>query len=136
MKDWRDYSDVLRRTLFVLGNLVLCIAVADAITIPIRTFFAERDSLIADQRKVLSQLNAIADQEGHVRSIESNTEIQTQRGEFLVGPNEGIINADLQTRLKGIASSAGAQSRAVQSLPPRTKHNISYTGSRIEIYGP
>jgi general secretion pathway protein M len=56
-------------------------------------------------------------------------------GEFLAGPNENVISADLQTRLKAIAVSAGARSRAVQALPLKTNNQIRYSGSRIEIFG-
>ncbi len=61
--------------------------------------------------------------------------MQTRRGEFLSGPNENVINADLQTRLKTVAEAADARLRAVQSLPPRTRDLTKYSGSRVEIYG-
>jgi hypothetical protein len=135
MISWK-YNELLCRTLFVFGNLALCVAVGSATVMSIRALFADRDSRIIDQQRILAQLTAIAAQEETVKSVESNTEAQMQRSEFLVGPNESVINADLQTRLKGIASSVGARLRVVQGLPARTDDKTRYTGSRIEIYGP
>jgi hypothetical protein len=59
-----------------------------------------------------------------------------QRGEFFAGSNDNVINAELQTRLKALVTSAGAQSRAVQGLSPRTSEKITYSGARLEINGP
>ncbi len=132
---WRD-NPLLRRALFVSGNLMLCFLIFSSVVMPTRAFFADRDSRIVDQRKLLSRLTAIAGQEAVVRSVEANTGAQMHGVEFLAGPNDNVINADLQTRLQAIAAAAGAQSRAVQSLPPKTSDQIRYSGSRIEIYGP
>lgn len=57
-------------------------------------------------------------------------------GEYLAGANEGVINADLQTRLKGMVEPVGARLRSVRTLPPQTSEQVRYVGSRIEIFGP
>ncbi|MFZ8255349.1 GspMb/PilO family protein, partial [Staphylococcus aureus] len=79
---------------------------------------------------------AVVAQAANVQSIVSDTSAQMRGGEFLTGPNENVISADLQTRLKAIVETAGARSRAVQALPLKTIDQIKYSGSRIEIYGP
>lgn len=132
---WRD-NPLFRRLLFGFGNLALCLLVLTCVVMPTRAFFADRNGHIADQRKLLARLAAIAGQEASVRSLAADTSAQMQSGEFLAGPNDNVINADLQTRLKAIIQAAGAQSRAVQSLPPKTEDQIRYSGSRIEISGP
>ena len=76
-----------------------------------------------------------AAQAAYVQSIVSDTSAQMRGGEFLTGPNENVISADLQTRLKTITESAGAQSRAAQALPLKIVDQIRYSGSRIEIVG-
>jgi hypothetical protein len=126
----------LRRALFVLVNLTFCAVVVGSTVMPISALFADRESSIVEGRKTLARLTAIAAQEAHVKSIDADTGLQMQRGEFLTGPNENVINADLQTRLKTIVETAGARSRAMQSLPPKSSGQIRYSGSRIEIYGP
>jgi general secretion pathway protein M len=125
-----------RRAIFVLVNLVVCTVVFGVIVMPTRAFFADRDNRISDQRKVLARLSAITAQAANVQSILSDTSAQMRGGEFLAGPNENVISADLQTRLKTIAEAAGARSRAVQALPINTSEQIRYSGSRIEIVGP
>jgi general secretion pathway protein M len=124
-----------RRALFVLGNLAICAVVVGSLVMPVVAVFADRDDRIADKMKVLARLRAIAAQAGNVRSIASDTSAQLRGGEFLIGPNENVISADLQTRLKAIIEAAGARSRAVQALPLKTSDQIKYSGSRIEIFG-
>lgn len=136
MISWQFHNQLLRRLLFALANLTLCAVIGIAVVKPTLAFFSGRENLIVEQQRILARLTAIAAQEGHVKSIESSTESQMKGSEFLVGPNENVINADLQTRLKAITASAGARSRAVQSLPPKTNDQIKYTGARIELYGP
>ena len=131
------FSDARLRSLalFVLGNLAACALVASLIVMPICTFFADRDSRIEEQGRVLARLSAITAQAANIQSIVSDTKAQMQNGEFLVGPNENVISADLQTKLKALTESAGARSRAVQALPVKTSDQIKYSGSRIEIFG-
>ena len=124
-----------RRALFVLGNLAICVAIVGFVVLPIYALFADRESRIEEQRKVLMRLAAIAVQAASVQSIVSDTKAQMQGGEFLVGPNENVISADLQTKLKAMAEPGGAKLRAVQALPVKTVDQIRYSGSRIEIFG-
>jgi hypothetical protein len=125
-----------RRIFFVLGNLAVCGIIIVGLVLPLNAFFGERDAHIADQRQVLERLQAIAAQAQNVSAIALDTTAQLQGGEFLAGPNENVISADLQNRLKAIAEGAGARSRATQALPPKAVGQIKYSGSRIEIYGP
>ena len=124
-----------RRAVFALVNAAICVVLLSAVVMPIHAFFADRDGLIADKEEVLARLLAIAAQEANVQSVESDTNAQMRGGEFLSGPNENVISADLQTRLKGMTESVGARSRAAQSLPPKTSDQLKFMGSRIEIFG-
>jgi general secretion pathway protein M len=131
------YDVHLRRgALFVLGNLAVCAVIVGALVMPTHAFFADRDNRISDKRKVLARLSAIAAQAASVQSIASDTSAQMRGGEFLIGPNENVISADLQTRLKAITEASGARSRAVQALAVKTDDQVRYGGSRIEIFGP
>jgi general secretion pathway protein M len=80
-------------------------------------------------------LSAIAAQAANVASIASEASAQLRSGEFLTGPNENVISADLQTRLKALTDGAGARSRAVQALPLKIGEQNRFSGSRIEIFG-
>jgi hypothetical protein len=124
-----------RRALFVLGNVAICVAIVGFVVLPVYALFADRENRIEEQRKVLTRLAAIAAQAATVQSIASDTKAQMQGGEFLVGPNENVVNADLQTKLKAMAEPGGAKLRAVQALPIKTIDQVRYSGSRIEIFG-
>jgi general secretion pathway protein M len=134
MKILRD-SHLRRRALFLLGNLAGVVFVV-ALMMPIVTFFADRDDRISGQLNVLARLSAIAARAANVQSIISDTSAQMRGSEFLSGPNENVISADLQTLLKAISEAAGARSRAVQALPVKVNDQIRFSGSRIEIAGP
>jgi general secretion pathway protein M len=135
MKAWRD-RPWLRRAAVLAGNLAAALAVLTLLVMPVRDFFAERDERIATQRALLARLTAIAAQESRVQAVAREADAQVEHGEFLVGTNEGVIVADLQTRLKAIAEAAGARLRSVQSLPPKTRDEVRYVGARLDVYGP
>jgi hypothetical protein len=105
------------------------------VALPLHGFFSDRDEQIAERRAALARLTAIASQEANVQAIASDTRAQIRGDEFLSGPNENVINADMQTRLKAMTEAAGARSRAVQALPARTSEQIRYSASRIDMFG-
>jgi general secretion pathway protein M len=124
-----------RRAIFLLVNGALALPIVVFVVLPLRGLFSDRDGQIAERRAVLARLTAIASQEANVQAIASDTNAQMRGDEFLNGPNENVISADLQTRLKAMTEAAGARSRAVQALPAKTSEQIKYSGSRIEMFG-
>jgi general secretion pathway protein M len=135
MKAWRDQPR-LRRAAFLAGNLAAALTVLALLVMPVRDVFAERDERIAAQRALRARLTAIAAQESRVQAVARQADAQVEHGEFLVGTNEGVIVADLQTRLKALAEAAGARLRSVQSLPPKSKDDVRYVGARLDVFGP
>ena len=125
-----------RRSLFMLGNLAVLGLLFLGLVLPIDAVFAERDVRIQNQQLVLARLSAMAAQASRVDALASETNSEFQSGEFLTGANENVVAADLQTKLKTIMSSSGAQSRAIQSLPSRTADQIRYSGVRVDLTGP
>ncbi len=125
----------IRRAAFVAGHLAVFAFFFVLVGMPICDFFAGRESGIAEQRTLLARLEAIAGQYANVQDMARRPDAQLQRGEFLIGPNEGVINADLQTRLKGLTEAAGARLRSAQNLPTKANDQIKYSGSRIDISG-
>jgi len=126
----------LRRAGFVAGNLLAALMIAAFVVMPVQGFFAERDMQILSQRTLLARFAAIAAQQPRVQAAAQEVDAQVDHGEFLVGTNEGVIVADLQTRLKTMAEAAGARLRSVQSLPPKTREDVRYVGARLEVHGP
>ena len=125
----------LRGLLFALGNLAAAAVLALAVVLPIRDGFAEREDEIATRRIALARLQAIAAQESAVQSA-AKAHSAVEAGDFLPGRNEGVVVADLQTRLKGSIEQAGARQRSVRVLPGVTVDEVRYVGSRIDINGP
>ncbi|HEY7300024.1 MAG TPA: type II secretion system protein GspM [Xanthobacteraceae bacterium] len=132
---WRG-TPWLRPVVFVIANGALVLLILGIVVIPISDFFSARDRQIAEQMSFLARLNAIAAKEPSVQEVAKQTEAQFKRGEFLIGPNEGAINADLQTRVKMMAERTGARLRSVQALPSKTMDQIKFAGARLEIQGP
>ncbi|WP_315716358.1 MULTISPECIES: type II secretion system protein GspM [unclassified Bradyrhizobium] len=137
MNEWTKRRGALgRRSLFIVVNLALLALLFWGFVAPIAAMFAEREARIQQQQALLARLSAIAAQASAIEGLASETESQLQNGEFLTGANENVIAADLQTKLKTIMGNAGAQSRAIQSLPGRTVDQIKYSGARIDLSGP
>jgi len=124
-----------RRAIFLLVNAAIVLPVVVFIVLPLHAVFSDRDDQIADRQAVLARLTAVASQEAMVQSIASDTTAQMRGDEFLSGPNDNVISADLQTRLKAVSEAAGARARAVQALPAKTIEQIRYSASRIELFG-
>jgi general secretion pathway protein M len=126
----------LRPAIFVAGNGAAALVFAFFLALPVHDFFAERDASIGSQRALLARLSAIAAEETRVAAAAHDADAQVDQGEFLIGTNEGVIVADLQTRLKNVAEAAGARLRSVQSLPAKTREEVHYVGARLDVYGP
>jgi general secretion pathway protein M len=130
---WREHA-WFRRTVFAAGNLAAGAALVCLAVRPIIDLLAERDATITEQRGVVARLQGVIAQEARIATIARETDAQVQ--DFLSGTNEGVIIADLQTRLKSIAEGSGARLRSVQALPPVSREQTRYVGSRLEISGP
>lgn len=124
-----------RRAIFLLVNAALVLPLVVFVVLPLYGLFSDRHGQIAERRTVLARLTAIASQEANVQAIASDTNAQISGDEFLSGPNENVVSADLQMRLKAMTEAVGARSRAVQALPAKTSEQIKYSGSRIEMVG-
>ena len=125
----------LRQATFLALNLAAGLTLYGLVVAPVWAFFSARDAAIADQRVLLARLVAMANQDASVQAAARDTAEELKRGELLIGPNDGVINADLQTRLKTMAMQAGARLRSVQGLPAVTSEQVRYAGARLEIQG-
>jgi general secretion pathway protein M len=123
-----------RRIVFLAVNL-LAVAIIASIILSMVDVIVVLDDQIAEQQTVLRQLKGVAAQEKHVQTLAEAVEKDFQGVEFLHGANDGVVSADLQTRLKELTESTGARVRSLQTLPPRTLGGAHYISTRIEIYG-
>jgi hypothetical protein len=132
MREWEE-KGWARRLLFVGVNAAVALAMALIVVEPIRNALNSRDAEIVRRRGLLARFEAIAAQEATVAAAAKQA--RRDKGEFLTGSNEGVVNADLQTRLKTLIEPAGAKMRALRILPSQTVEQVRYIGSRVEIYG-
>jgi len=133
--DW-VHDRRLRRAMFVALNIAAGFVMFALFIMPVGDFLSARDARIADQRLLLARLTAIAKREPAVHAAARETVEQLKRGELLIGPNEGVINADLQTRIKTLTEQAGARLRSVQGLPASTnEQQMRYVSARLDMHG-
>lgn len=125
----------LRKITFLALNLLVGSCLLALIVVPARDFFVERDARIAERGAVLARLSALVARGPDVEAAAVAMAEEESRGELLIGSNDGVINADLQTRLKATAEQAGARVRSVQGLPVRTVKQMRMIGARLEIFG-
>jgi len=130
---WRD-NVWFHRVVFVAANLAAAVVILGIATL-IVDFFGDRDAEIAEQHALLGRLKTLVAQESRIQAVARDIEAKLQGAEFLHGVNDGVVNADLQTRVKGIAEAAGARVRSVQALPAKNVAQVRYVGARIDIYG-
>jgi hypothetical protein len=119
--------------LFLGVNGAAVLAVAVLVMGPVRDVLDSRDAQIAEQRTMLARFMAIAAQEATVEAAAK--QVPADQGEYLSGSNDGVVNADLQTRLKALVESAGAHLRTVSALQAQTVERLRYIGSRVDIFG-
>lgn len=129
---WLDHTWV-RRGLFVGANGAAVLVVAVLVIGPVRDILERGDAQIAEQQRMLARFMAVAAQEATVEAAAKQA--PADKGEYLTGTNDGVVNADLQTRLKALVEAAGAHLRTVAALPPQTAEQLRYIGSRVDIFG-
>src|SRR5262249_43647241 len=126
----------LRHGAFILANLAAAFIALELVVFPIRTFLADRDAEIAQQQQLLARLSAMAAQGPAVQKLFEQGASTKDRPEFLSGPNQGVIIANLQSRLSGMVQSAGGHVRSVRSLPPKVVDGLTLVGAQVELSGP
>lgn len=102
---------------------------------PIREFLQDRSERIVDLTASLARMEGIAREEGAVLNLFRKGDDELERGGFIAGANDGVIGANLQTRLKAITEAENARLISIQSLPSITKDKIRFVGVRLETSG-
>ena len=126
----------LRHGLFILANLAAVFIALELVAFPVWTLLADRDTEIAQQQQMLARLNAMAAQAATVQKLSEQGGATQDRPEFLRGPNQSVITADLQSRLSGMVQSAGGQVRSIRGLPPKVVDGITFVGAQVDLSGP
>jgi hypothetical protein len=125
-----------RSALFFGANALAALFVYLLAIDPLRGFLAERTEAVAERRTTLAGYESIAAQEAQVKEYARQVEESNARGELLTGESEGVVNANLQARLKALAEQSGATVMSLQALPAKVVKGESLIGARLDVTGP
>ncbi|WP_442756660.1 type II secretion system protein GspM [Methylocystis sp. JAN1] len=124
-----------RRAIFIGVNL-LALALFYLIFIePARRMIADGAEAIAQRRQTLARYEAVASHEEQIQEYARQVADINGRGELLDGDSDGVINANLQARLKSIAEAAQVTVRSIQMLPVKPFQGVTLVGARIDVSG-
>jgi general secretion pathway protein M len=126
----------LRKAIFFGVNALIALVVYLLAIEPLRAFLGDRADAIAERRGTLAGYEAIASQEATVKDYARQVEESNARGELLTGESEGVVNANLQARLKALAEEAGATVMSLQALPAKVLNGETLVGARLDVTGP
>jgi hypothetical protein len=125
----------MRGALFFGANAVAALLVYLLAIEPLRGFLAERSESVVERRTTLAGYESIAAQEAVVKEYARQVEESNARGELLTGESEGVVNANLQARLKALAEQSGATVTSIQALPAKVVKGESLIGARLDVTG-
>jgi general secretion pathway protein M len=136
MKAWLWSQALPAKAAFWLVNAAIALTAAVLVIEPAYTYLGDRQAQVLEQQRLLARLQALVRQGPGIQERTLAESTRTKRVEFVSGPNEGVISAELQSRVQGVAQSAGIRVRSVRSLPAQTRGQVRLAGVRIELFGP
>jgi hypothetical protein len=121
--------------MFVSANVFAIVLVYVVLIEPIRGMLSERDDDLAQRRMTLARYEAVSGQEEAVQAFAKQVAESNTRGELIAGANAGIVDANLQARLKSLAEQVNVIVRSIQKLPPKNLRGVMLVGARIDVSG-
>jgi hypothetical protein len=125
-----------RRAIFVAVNFVILLLFYLVFIEPARRLIADGAETIAQRRVILARYEAVAAQEAAIADYAQQVAETNARGELIDGEGEGIVNANLQARLKALAEESKVTVRSIQMLPARSFQGATLVGARLDVSGP
>jgi hypothetical protein len=124
-----------RRAIFAGVNLLALVALYLVFIEPARRMIANGAEGIAEKRQTLARYEAVASHEEQIQDYARQIAETNGRGELFDGDSEGVINANLQARLKSVAEQANVTVRSIQILPQKQFRGVSLVGARLDVSG-
>src|SRR5215471_12670987 len=117
-----------------LGALGLLAAVLwiEAID-PIKRQYDDNDQAITDRIRLLAGFTSVIARGHQAGPGISAIDFERHRGEFLAGPEDAIIVADLQTRLSALITAHNAELSSARALPAKSRDGLEYLGLGLQI---
>jgi hypothetical protein len=117
-----------------LGVLGLLFAVVWMSAVaPIMRLYDDNDQAIADGVRRLAEYRSAIVQSRQAGLETSAGDFDRYRGDFLAGPEDAIIVANLQTRLSGMITARNAELSSARALPSKTADGLEYLGLGLQI---
>jgi general secretion pathway protein M len=115
----------------LLGLLaaVLWMGVVD----PIKRRYDDNDQAITDGIRLLAGFKSVIAQGRQPGSEISPSDLERYRGDFLAGPEDAIIVADLQTRLRSLITARNAELSSARALQSKSRDGLEYLGLALQI---
>ncbi len=115
----------------VLGLLtaVVWLGAAD----PMMNRYNDNDQTIADGVRTLAGFRSVIAQSRQAGAEMSAGDLDRYRGDFLAGPEDAIIVADLQTRLSALITAHNAELSSARALPPKSRDGLEFLGLGLQI---
>ena len=123
----------LRRTGFVTANLLILLVAYLIFVEPVQSLVEERTDALIQRQTTLARYSSVATQETAVRAFSSQVAESNARGELVGGSNPGIIDANLQARLKTLSEQSNVTVTSIQMLPPKSMHGATLVGARLDV---
>ncbi len=124
-----------RRWVFVTANLLAVICLYLGVLAPIRGLLDEREYDLAQRRLTLARYNSVSGQEEAVQAFARQVADSNARGELIAGASAGIVDANLQARLKSLSEQVNVTVRSIQKLPPKSLRGVTLVGARLDVSG-
>lgn len=124
-----------RKILFVGLNLLAVLFIYLVFIAPVHRMIADGAEAIAERRQTLARYEAVVAQEPRIEAYAQQVSNINAQGELFDGDSDGVINANLQARLKLIAETTQVTVRSIQMLPDKNFEGVTLVGARIEVAG-
>ena len=125
----------VRRAIFVSANVLAALVVYFLLVDPILRLVSDHEDDIAQRRATLARYEAVSRQESAVQAFAKQVADSNTRGDLIDGASAGIVDANLQARLKALAEHANITVRSIQMLPIKTLRGASLVGARLDVSG-
>jgi general secretion pathway protein M len=122
-------SRALALGLLGLVAAVVWIGVVD----PVKRRYDDNDQAITDGIGLLTGFKSAIAQGRQPGSEISASDLERYRGDFLAGPEDAIIVADLQTRLRSLITARSAELSSARALQPKSREGLEYLGVALQI---
>lgn len=121
---------------FLAINALLLAVLWFGMIAPIAGALADGETGLAERRETLARYRAVTAQARQIADYAKRVENENERGELLAGDNDGLVAANLQSKLKAAADEARVNVRSLQMLPSKTLEGSALNGARLDVTGP